>query len=82
MSMGVAATFSRVINFADDLGAFEFPLEADSGGSGFEDWVEDFACRVGLQSRLRAVDGRSRMPSKRYVRNRIVITGTNAGNLI
>jgi hypothetical protein len=83
MSMGVTSTFSRLAAFADGLGGFDCPLDADDGGSCVEGGVEDFARRVGLQSRLRAVvDGRSRMLSERYVRNRTVITGMNAENLI
>jgi hypothetical protein len=83
MSMGVTSTFSGFVGFADGLGGFEFPLVAGHVGSCPEEWVDDFARLTSRQSRLRVVvEGRSRMPSKRYVRTRTVITGTKAGSLI
>jgi hypothetical protein len=81
MSMGVTSTFSGVVVFADELGVFEFPLVADRVGSCLEEWVDDFGRLASRQSRLRVVvDRRSRMPSKRYVCTRTVITGIKAGS--
>ena len=43
MSMGADSTCSRVEGFADVLGVFEHPLDADDGVAGVDGWAEVFA---------------------------------------